>query len=75
MLDAASNFYFRGFRDIRESVFGDASSAESEDTSEQLSIFGSWDEFLRVLRVVFVETAIAVLFWLLLFLLVEHIFG
>jgi hypothetical protein len=75
MLDVASNFYLKGFQDIRASVFGDrAIPDEVDDAAQEPSIFTSWNEFFRALRIVGVETAIAILFWGLIFLLLHHIF-
>lgn len=73
MLDVAANFYSKGFRDIRESVFG-ARPPDGTDETDQPSIFASWDEFFRVLTVVATESAIALLFWVAIVLLLVHIF-
>lgn len=71
MLDVAANFYPRGFQHIRESVFGAEIDEAAEESKEQ-SIFGSWNEFFRVVGIVAMETAIAVLFWGSIIFLVSH---
>lgn len=74
LLDVAANFYSKGFRDIRTSVFSDMEhTEETTGESQSASIFSSWDEFFRVLGVVGTETAIAVLFWGAIVFLVAHI--
>ncbi|MDE2182496.1 MAG: hypothetical protein KGJ78_05690 [Alphaproteobacteria bacterium] len=75
MLDVAANFYSKGFDDIHQSLYSEQRALEATDGEDKrISIFSSWEEFFHVLTVVGVETAIAVLFWGAIILLIAHIF-